>query len=273
MNPVDSALVVDRAQIAAGLRALGLNGGDKVMIHTSLSSFGHVDGGAPALIEALLAVVGRDGLLMMPYFPPPLYEGVFDAAQPPEPYTGLLPKTLRAWPGALLSLHPSHPVVALGPAAELITHDHHLTSAVGRGSPEDRLANMGGKVLLLGVGQTANTTIHTGEAYAGVAYWGKPRPDRPPGRWVRLPSSRTVYVPLPETPGDDAGFPRVDAWLMQRNGITFASIGRALCRLMPGQLLIETVVEILRRDPAGLLCDRPDCDFCRRARQFLADGA
>ena len=273
MRPTDSPPVVDRGQIVAGLRDLGLIGGDKVLVHTSLSSFGRVDGGAVALIGALLDVVGSDGLLMMPYFPPPLYEGVFDPSRPPEPYTGRVPQTLRTWPGTVLSIHPSHPVVALGRSSELVTQAHYLASAVGRDSPVDRLAKMGGKVLLLGVDQCANTTIHTGEAYAGVAYWGKPRPDRPPGRWILLPTGQTVYVSLPETPGDDAGFPGIEPWLIEHNLINFGTIGRATCRLMPGQLLIEAVVEFLLRDPAGLLCTRPDCAFCRRARLFLADQA
>jgi len=273
MNSPSPPPTLDHDQLVTGFRALGLTSGDKVLVHSSLSSIGHVEGGAPTLIQALLDVIGNDGLLMAPYFLPPLYEGPFDPAHLPETYTGRLPRTLRNWPGAILSLHPSHPVVAFGLAAEQVTHAHYLASAVGRDSPIDRLAKLGGKVLLLGVDQTANTTIHTGEAYANVAYWGRPRPDRKPGRWARLPSGETIYVPLPETPGDSLGFLHIEPWLIERKLITTGSVGHAVCRLMAGQPLIEAVVEFLHHDPAGLLCTRPECTFCPRARQYISESA
>ena len=38
------------------------------MVHSSLSRIGHVIGGPGAVIDALLAVIGPDGTLMMPSF-------------------------------------------------------------------------------------------------------------------------------------------------------------------------------------------------------------
>jgi aminoglycoside 3-N-acetyltransferase len=268
IDPTQPAGTVSRDQLATGLRALGLQAADQLLVHTALSSFGRVEGGAQAIIDVLLDLIGPRGTLVMPYFLP-LYEGTFDYAHPPAPYTGALPQQLRAQAGAILSLHPSHPVVALGPAAMHLTANHYQVSSVGRGSPIDRLAKMGGKVLLLGVQQSANTTLHTGEAYAGVAYWGQPRRDRPAGRQMLLPTGQQIWAPLPETPGDSAGFPRIDPFLLERGLVRLGLIGRARCRLMPGQPLIEAVVDYLRQDPAGLLCQAPDCAYCTWARQFL----
>lgn len=255
-------------ELVAGLHALGLEPGDHVVAHASLSSFGHVQGGAQAVVDALLGTLGPRGTLVMPYFFP-LYDGVFDSARPPTAYTGAIARQLRAQPGALLSVHPSHPFVAVGQAAAHITHDHYRASGVGRDSPVDRLAKLGGKVLLLGVDQTANTTIHAGEAYAGVAYWGRSRPDRPSGRWIILPTGEQMWQRLPDTPGDSTGFPRIEPILIERRLVQFGEVGQATCRLMPAQELIEAVVEYLRRDPAGLLCDRPGCPFCTWARGLL----
>jgi aminoglycoside 3-N-acetyltransferase len=268
VDPNRPMLPVSREQLVSGLRALGLQAGDHVLAHSALSSFGHVEGGAQTVVDVLVDLIGPHGTLVMPYFYP-LYEGIFDYAHPPAPYTGAVPQLLRRRAGAILSVHPSHPVVALGPAAAQITADHFQVSAVGRGSPIDRLAKMGGKVLLLGVRQSANTTLHTGEAYAGVPYWGQPRPNRPAGRQMLLPNGRQVWVPLPETPGDSAGFPRIEPFLVERGLIQFGAIGRARCRLISGQPLIDAVVEYLRQDPAGLLCEQPDCAYCTWARKFL----
>ena len=44
---------IDRQQIAAGLRSAGLDTGNIVLLHSSLGSFGHVDGGAEARVVLL----------------------------------------------------------------------------------------------------------------------------------------------------------------------------------------------------------------------------
>jgi len=179
------------------------------MAHASLSSFGIVEGGARAVIEAILTVLGPSGTLMMPHILLYItYKGVFDRNDPPLTGCGAVPDLLRTWPGAVLSLHPSHPVVAVGPDAERLTEGHYRVSPVGKDSPVDRMARMGGQVLLLGVNQRVNTTIHTGEAYAGAPYWGQPRTDRPKGLWVIMPDGQKAWVSLPEIPGDSFGFPR-----------------------------------------------------------------
>jgi aminoglycoside N3'-acetyltransferase len=198
-----------------------------------------------------------------------LYEGAFDLDNLPPTYCGLVPQLLHRWPGALVSFHPSHAVVALGPEAEYLVEGHHRVSAVGINSPIDRMAKLGGKVLLLGVNQRVNTTIHTGEAYAAVPYWGQPRPDRPQGRWAIIPGGQNEWVPLPETPGDSDGFQKIEPFLVERQLVTIELIGRARCRLMVGQPLIEAVVDYLHLDPASLLCDRETCTFCSWARNFV----
>jgi len=54
--------------IIAGLRELGLRAGDKVQVHSSLGSFGHVVGGPGTVIAALQAVLTPAGTVMMPAF-------------------------------------------------------------------------------------------------------------------------------------------------------------------------------------------------------------
>jgi len=51
-------------EIVEGLRRLGLGSGDHVLVHSSLSSFGaKVEGGADALIDTILGIVGAEGTL------------------------------------------------------------------------------------------------------------------------------------------------------------------------------------------------------------------
>ena len=70
---MDKPLLTQK-DIEAGLRELGLRRGDAVEVHSSLSSFGWVEGGATTVIEALMSVVGKEGALVMSAYPvsPPI---------------------------------------------------------------------------------------------------------------------------------------------------------------------------------------------------------
>lgn len=58
-----------KQDIEQGLRKLGLSEGDAVEVHSSLSSFGYVQGGASTVIDALMNVVGKNGALAMSNYP------------------------------------------------------------------------------------------------------------------------------------------------------------------------------------------------------------
>ena len=107
-----------RDVLVAGLQQLGLALGDRVVVHSSLSSLGHVVGGVETLIQALLSAIGPAGTLMVPYFTDFVtHQAVFDPANPPPSVVGDVTNRLRTWPGSILSNCPSHSVVAVGSAA------------------------------------------------------------------------------------------------------------------------------------------------------------
>ena len=55
-------------QIAEALQTLGLLAGATVFVHSSMSSMGYVQGGADAVVEAFLHVLGPAGTLVVPTF-------------------------------------------------------------------------------------------------------------------------------------------------------------------------------------------------------------
>lgn len=57
---------VTKQDIINGLLDLGVKTGDEIEVHSSLSSFGYVDGGAKTVICALKDVVGKKGSIFMP---------------------------------------------------------------------------------------------------------------------------------------------------------------------------------------------------------------
>lgn len=162
---MDERPCVTADQIAAGLRRLGLGPGDVVLVHSSLRSFGYVEGGADAVVDALLDVVGPGGTLCMPALswghyspekPPPL----FDPRTTPG-NVGRIPETFRMRPSVLRSLHPTHSMAALGPLAGRILAGHERSETpCGPDSPWGRLCYNEAWVLMIGCGTGPMTLSH-----------------------------------------------------------------------------------------------------------------
>lgn len=169
--------------IADGLLNLGIRRGDRVLVHSSLSKFGHVEGRANTVIHALLHAVGPEGTLLVPTLTGTRDDGPerpprFDVRSTPC-WTGRIPETLRQWPGAVRSLGPTHSVAALGPDARHLVAGHEdCRTPCGKGSPYVKLAEVGGKIIFFGVTLDSNTTFHAAEELAGVPYHLQPEPTR-----------------------------------------------------------------------------------------------
>ncbi len=252
---------VTKDDIIAGLADLGLRAGDTVVMHSSLSCFGKVEGGAETVIDALLEVLGATGTLVAPTFS--FDSGVFDPVTTPS-QTGAITEALRHRKGAIRSQHPTHSVVAIGRLAEVITEDHHKVEAFARGSALFKVLQANGRILQLGTDHTTNSMIHVAEEIAGVPYLdrqglvGFKRPDgRIQHKWIRRP-------------GCSRGFTALEKPLRERQLITETLVGKCRARLMPARGVVEVAVELLKADPEALLCSRPDCGSCAEARAAMA---
>lgn len=245
--------MLKQTDIVSGLRELGLAKGDNVLIHSSLVALGQVEGGASMVVDALLEAVGPEGLVVVPTFAckPP-----FDRKVSATPL-GAIPDRLWRRPNAVRSLHPTHSVAAIGKGAEELIKDHEKAStAYAEGTPYYNLAMMGGKVLLLGVDQDRNTTLHTAEALAGSPYLKDIR-----GTYVD-DDGKEVTIPIAAMAGPHRDFIGLDRLFKEHGVMKVGKIGNAVCRLMDGKTMIETAVEAMRLDPAAVLCDNPACADC-----------
>ena len=168
-------------ELAEGFHDAGIERGDHILVHSSLSSLGTVEGGADTVIDALLVAVGEQGTVVFPTLSgcrddsrerPPVFDARYTRC-----WTGVVPETARLRKEAIRSLHPTHSVAALGRLADWITGGHELVrTPCGFGSPYDKLGDAAGKIVLIGVSQAANTSFHLAEEIAGAPYVLLPEP-------------------------------------------------------------------------------------------------
>lgn len=176
--------------IKNALQRIGVEKGQTIMVHTSLSKLGFVCGGAQAIIEALIAAVGEEGTIMMPtqswknldpstgvHWEEPKewwpairdYWPAYDKRITPTNTMGAVAEMFRQWPGSKRSDHPARSVAAWGKYADYLTKDHDLSNIFGDGSPIGKLYELDGYVLLLGVGYDKNTSLHLADARANYS--------------------------------------------------------------------------------------------------------
>ena len=240
---------VSKEDIKRALKELGLGEGDTVGVHSSLSSLGYVEGGAEAVVDALLETVGRTGSVVMPTYStnrrelPKTQEeadlGVtwkykvlpFDPQNTPC-WTGAIPEAFRKHPQALRGSNPAHSLAAVGPrAAELVEGWHALLQ-------------LDGHILFLGVGLGCCSSMHLAE------------------RDVRLPAHILKKITPPaeieercEREHIEFGYgPYPDFARMEepclREGITkVATVGETTLKLLRLRHLIDLYAECLRTNP------------------------
>jgi aminoglycoside 3-N-acetyltransferase len=169
------------------LRILGLTSGATVLVHSSLSTLGYVAGGARAVVMALVETLGPLGTLVVPthsgelsdpryWSHPAIPESWWPAVRNCMPAydvdltatrkMGAIPEMVRHWPHAQRSAHPRVSFCAVGPKAQFITADHGLENGFDEHSPLARIYDLGGEILLLGVGHQNNTSLHLAEGRA-----------------------------------------------------------------------------------------------------------
>jgi len=161
----------------------GIHKGASVMVQSSLSSLGVVEGGAQTVVDALLEVVGEDGTIIMPAFRDAIRSESYSikdcenckgkrfCESKESGTTGIISETLRTWPGSLRSCHPTHSWAGVGRNAETLLEGHRFSpTPCGKGSPFFPLMELDGIVLLLGVGIGSFTFMHAPEDVLGLPY-------------------------------------------------------------------------------------------------------
>jgi aminoglycoside 3-N-acetyltransferase len=183
----------------------------------------------------------------------------YDLATTPAKGMGIVAETFRQLPGTLRSDHPTSSFAVAGRHAALLTRHQPLSPVHGPQSPIGWLHDLDGWVLLLGVDHTSNTTIHLGEAVAGVPYGLR--------KWATvLREGQPRRVVFREADHCCRRFAFVEDWLTTRGLQREGTVGHARARLMHARDVAAVVAAHLRQDPTFFLCPpNVPCDECPAA--------
>jgi aminoglycoside N3'-acetyltransferase len=270
----DMAVTID--DVRRGIRALGLSG-RPACVHSSLRSFGLVEGGAATILQGLLT---ESCTVMVPTFsfysrhqvpaPPDRRwaRNGTDYNSPAEPasdtievYTpadtsvdknmGAIAAAAAATPGHVRGNHPLDSFTAVGPlASELIPGQAPLDVY----APLRALVEKNGVILLMGVGLTKMTLIHYAEQRAGRKMFR---------RWAKGPGGQAIEV---EVGGDSDGFGNLGPSL--RPLMKATRVGMSLWRALGAREALEAAKQAIRQYPSITRCSRG----CRECGDAVAGG-
>src|SRR5882757_4388124 len=162
------------AELRQQLIDLGVTPGRTLWVQSSWNEFFNVPMRPSEVIDLLRDLLGPGGTLVMPAFPidqDPAKVFLVDRAAV---YTGLLCEVFRRYPDVRRSIHLGSSVCAIGPNAEFLVKDHHLTAMPwGKDSPFCRLMEVDALMLGLGAGFNFMTALHAVECllYDEVPYF------------------------------------------------------------------------------------------------------
>lgn len=251
-------VIMTKEDLIEQFKCCGVMEGQTIFVHTSLRSMGFIVGGAETLIRSLLDIVGKDGTLMMPSqtwknldpsvgvhweepkeWWPTIREHwpAYDKEITPAIGMGVVAEMFRKWPGARRSDHPARSVAAIGKHADFLTKDHDLSNIFGKGSPVDKLYELDGYILLVGVGYDKNTSLHLAEARASFST--KRFTDESS---AILHEGKREWVTYTTQAVDDEDFIRLGEQYEQANHIKVYPVGNADVRLIKQRPLIDWAV-------------------------------
>lgn len=134
-----------------------------VTVHSSLREVGPIEGGADGLLDMMKEYL-CDGLLLIPthtWANVNAANPVFDVRST-VPCIGTLSKVAAFRKDGYRSLHPTHSMAGFGKNAEAhLQGEEKSTTPAPVGGALSRLYELGGYVLLIGVGHERNTYLHS----------------------------------------------------------------------------------------------------------------
>ena len=274
---------VTKDDILRALREAGIKEGDRLAVHSQLSSFGFIEGGVKTVFEAFREAVGETGTFMTHAFNhcfaniggpngSTLFRP-FDPDDIPSIWTGSLPRAMVKMPGIVRTSHITHSWCICGPLAQEIASKVKFNDPpVGANSPLVQMMRLGGKIVHFGNEVTSTTFLHCVEDELGM-------PGVEDTLCVVRTGDTTVNVAVPRNlpgcrdfyHGTEESIKFFKAAAAKGLKIGHVTLGNGVVKVIDMKELYKITLEIAKEDPFILLCDEghdASCDALRR--KYLA---
>ncbi|MEF3308531.1 AAC(3) family N-acetyltransferase [Paenibacillus sp. GYB004] len=176
-------LIVTKDQVVSAFRELGARPADMLLIHSSLKSFGRVEGGPLTVIDAAKETVTADGTVVFPTLVQRDFQNAYlnwDVNRSPSD-VGLLTETFRLLPDSIRSDQATHSVAAWGSRAAEITSEHTAYGprmgvfgdyCFSYSSPWQKMYLSKALIVFIGISMVYNTFKHFAEYVLMEHYYG-----------------------------------------------------------------------------------------------------
>lgn len=171
----------------------------------------------------------------------------FTPSMPADEAFGSFPELVRGHSKAKRSLHPVLSFAGIGADDVINTQTIHEPYA-----PISAMAEEDGVILLIGMDQRINFSIHYGEKLAGRM------------QFIRWALTENGIAECPNFPGDPEGFNAITLTLKPFTRQT--EVDGVILQAIPAKDLLRAVVNKIHEDAYSLLCGRSDCERCEAVR-------
>ncbi len=264
--------MVTKEEICQAIAELGLSN-RVICLHSSLKSFGHIEGGAPAIINGFLergctvfvptfyydaivcpphekrlkqngcdysALPGVESKSVIPYSPQPDHI-VKDM--------GAVPAGVLKMEGSLRGDHPINSFAAIGPLAEDIIRLQKPLDVYG---PFRKIYEIGNaSIVLMGVDFTKTTPIHFAEQLAGRRLFRA---------WAKISENTAQET---EVGSCSEGFNNLEPYLA--NEEKKIMVGESKWRIYSFNDFIDKAVSVIKQNPMITHCGHKNCIRCNDA--------
>jgi aminoglycoside N3'-acetyltransferase len=265
--------MIDKKTILEAINKLGIN--DKsVCIHSSLKSFGYVEGGAKTIVQTF---IDADCTVLVPAFSdmfeayPPKHlrperngagdysyfenkeygtPGIFitDCNEITKEEMGIIPHTILNMDSRKRGYNPLNSFAAVGKHADTLVKNQTAEDVY---APLQELCNQNGFILLMGVNLDNATIIHYAEQVAGR---------KPFIRWANCLQGKAAVV---SAGGCSDGFNSFSDMLKPIEKVV--TVGKSLWRCFPASEMVEICSKAIIETPDITHCHNPYCDRCNDA--------
>jgi len=264
--------IVTAGDIERAFREVGVGPSDTVLIHSSMKSFGQVEGGPLAVIAAAKAVVRDSGTVVFPTLVQQDFANAYrnwDIEKSPSD-VGLITETFRLQPGSIRSDQATHSVAAWGSQAVELTKEH---SAYGPrmgvfgdycfsySSPWQKMYLAEARIVFIGIDTVYNTFKHFVE-YSLVEHYCNSIDD--PRRKCEAMSKVARHNVAGVWPFHDAT--RTQALLDEHGCVKYTRCGNSLLTSIKANEYVDHILTAFKEAPSEWF-DEPFLEWLERYAQ------